>query len=90
MASKRSYGKKVSGWRGKRDGHRKSKGRRSKGDNPHIRQKKGEARSISLGEEYEVNYARREGQVKVNKKTGAVSPVRGKTHVSHGRLVRNN
>ena len=39
---------------------------------------------------YEVNYARREGQVKVNKKTGAVSPVRGKTHVSHGRLVRNN
>jgi len=89
MASNKSYGKKMGGWRGIRDGHRKNKGRRSKGDNPHIRQKKGEARNISLGEEYEVNYARREGQVKVSK-NGAVSPVRGKTHVSHGRLVRNN
>ena len=90
MASKKSYGKKMGGWRGIRGGHRKKKSDgKSKGDNPHIRQKKGEARSISLGEEYEVNYARREGQVKVSK-NGAVSPVRGKTHVSHGRLVRNN
>ena len=90
MAGKKSYGKKMGGWRGIRGGHtKKKKGGKSKGDNPHIRQKKGEARSISLGEEYEVNYARREGQVKVNK-NGAVSPVRGKTHVSHGRLVRNS
>ena len=79
----------MGGWRGIRGGHRKSKCK-TKGDNPNIRQKKGEARTISLGEEYEVEYAKREGQVKVNKKTGAVSPVRGKTHVSHGRLVRNN
>ena len=89
MASKKSYGKKMGGWRGIRGRHRKRGKSKGKGDNPHIRQKKGEARSISLGEEYEVNYARREGQVKVSK-TGAVSPVRGKTHVSHGRLVRNN
>ena len=88
MASKKSYGKKMGGWRGIRGRHRKSKGK-TKGDNPHIRRKKGEARSISLGEEYEVEYAKREGQIKVSR-TGAVSPVRGKTHVSHGRLVRNN
>ena len=75
----------------KKDGHhfgnrKPRKGGRRPGDNPHIRHSKGENRSIDLREDYEVSHAKKVGAINV-RSDGGVSPVRGRTHVSHGRLV---
>ncbi|MDG6999044.1 MAG: hypothetical protein JRN15_08015 [Nitrososphaerota archaeon] len=90
MAGKKSYGRKLGiRWRVTKRGRGKRQGGRQPGDNPKIRQKHNERMDISLNEHYEVDYARNHGQIKVSK-NGAVRPVRGKTHVTNGRVVRNS
>ena len=79
MASRKSYGKKM-GWRGRLGGRRKTE--RGKGSAPF----KGglDRREISLKRSGQVRNALEVGAVKI--KNGEVKPVKGKSHISDGRL----
>jgi len=84
MAGKRSYGKKMGGrmrgLRGKLRGHRKQKSAPFKGGL--------DRREISLKNPGQVRDAVEAGALKVNS-DGGVKTVRGKTHVSDGRIYYN-
>ncbi|MGH2637898.1 MAG: hypothetical protein ACRDF4_01210, partial [Rhabdochlamydiaceae bacterium] len=75
-------------------GHRRTRSGGSRltarklGDNPKIRKKAAERKNISLREPWEVEYALRNREIRKGK-DGYIHPVEGKTHVSDGRLVRN-
>lgn len=81
---------------GKQYGHRRrthhSGGRltaRKLGDNPRIRKRAAERRNISLREPWEVQYALDNREIRKDRE-GYIHPVKGKTRVSNGRLVRNS
>ena len=86
MTSKKSYGKKMGGWRGIRGGHKKKK---SDGKTKSAPFRGGlDRREISLKHPGQVRNAEEIGALKVDKE-GGVKPVKGRTHVSDGRLYYN-